>query len=291
MIIIRVWGGLGNQLFQYAFGRRLAYEKSQPLILDLTRFQDPGQRSFQLNAFRISAEIASAGEILQLTHRNLGRIIGPLYRAYERSLPYACRSFISESHRSFSPDVIPQLGGNVYLSGYWQSEKYFSSIEPMLRDELKLKSPFSLIAQKWADKLHKQTVTSLHIRRGDYVTGENRNLKPCSPAYFAEAMQYVKTRTPRTTFFVFSDDLDWARQNLNSSSMIEYVETSGPLRDQEELILMSLCDHHIISNSTYGWWGAWLGTAPGKIVVSPREWFSNPESATKDPIPDAWVRL
>ena len=286
-------GGLGNQLFQYALGRWLAKERSASLKLDLSWFQMQTLRSYQLDTLKISAEIASPEDIEKLKRANWGGMKGRIYRAVQRRMPYYRQRVVAEQVPFFDSHIVKNVSRNVYLMGYWQSERYFSSIASLLRGELKLKEPFSPDYQAWREKISKVKSVSLHVRRGDYVNNPHINQfhSICSIAYYAEAISYIRQRLPETTIFVFSDDIAWARQNLTSYFPIEFVELKNTNRDQEELSLMSLCNHHIIANSSYSWWGAWLGACSEKIVIAPEKWFNDEGQNTKDLIPVTWIRL
>ncbi len=292
MIVVKLMGGLGNQLFQYALGRRLAYERGTSLKLDLSWFQTQTLRSYQLDPMKICAEIASPGDIEKLTRANWGGLKGRIYQAIQRRMPYYRRRVVAEKDRFFDSHVVNKGSRNAYLMGYWQSEKYFEPIASLLREELKLKEPLSPACQAWKENISRlQSTTSLHVRRGDYVSNPHDTKGPCSPAYYPEAISYIRQRLPGRTIFVFSDDIDWTRQNFSSYSPMEFVKLESTNRDQEEMWLMSLCDHHIIANSTYSWWGAWLGTNAEKIVIAPQKWYVDKTRNTKDFIPETWIRM
>ena len=293
MIIVKLMGGLGNQMFQYALGRRVAYQRRTSLKLDLTWFQTQTLRSYQLDKLKISAGIASPEDVEELTRAKWGGLKGRVYQAIQRRLPYYRRSVVVEQTPFFDPRIVKCVSRNAYLMGYWQSEKYFIPIASLLREELKLNELLSPDCQAWAEKISKVKSVSLHVRRGDYVNNLNTNdfHGTCTLAYYADAIKYVRHHFPETNIFVFSDDMNWARQNLGSYAPLELVEIKNTNRDQEELMLMSLCDHHIIANSSYSWWGAWLGTNPEKAVIAPRKWFNDTTRNTMDLIPESWVRL
>ncbi len=295
MIIIRMAGGLGNQMFQYALGRRLAYKHRTSLKLDLTWFQTQTLRSYQLDTLKISAEIASSEATEKLTRTNWGGLKGSVYRAVQRRLPYYRQRIVREQTPLFDPRIVKNVPRNSYLVGYWQSENYFTPIAPLLRQEFTLKESLSPEGQVWREKISNQLSVSLHVRRGDYIYHPQTNRRGthgvCSQSYYAEAIHYIRSIYPDATIFVFSDDIEWARQNLVHNAPIEFVEIKEKNRDQEELELMSLCDHHIIANSSYSWWGAWLGTYPEKIVIAPQNWFNDLSRNTIDLIPDTWIRL
>ena len=291
MIIIQLMGGLGNQMFQYALGRRLAQERNTSLKLDLAWFQTQTERSFQLDTFRICAEIASFHDRELLTRANWSGLRGRIYRAFQRRLPYYFRRIVKERDPFlFDSNIIDKVSRNAYLIGYWQTEKYFHTIASLLHKELMLGEQFSAACQAWEGKIRAPHSISLHVRHGDYLNN-NQFYEICSLEFYDKAINHMRRLFPGSTLFVFSDDMDWARQNLNNYVPIEFVEINNKNKDQEELLLMSMCHHHIIANSTYGWWGAWLGNELDKVVITPQKWFTDPNWHTTDLIPENWIKL
>jgi hypothetical protein len=293
MIIVKLMGGLGNQMFQYALGRRLAYQHRTSLKLDLTWFQTQTLRSYQLDTLKISAEIASPDDIERFKLAKWGGLKGGVYQAIQRRLPYYRQRVIAEQVPIFDVQVVKNVSRNAYLTGYWQSEKYFASIGSLVREELKLKVQPSADCRAWGEKIQGGQSASLHVRHGDYLDSLSayRIHGICPLGYYNKAIHHIRKQFPETTLFVFSDDMDWARQNLGSYDPVKFVELTGKIRDQEELLLMSLCEHHIIANSSYSWWGAWLGSCPEKITIAPQNWFNDATRNTKDLIPETWIRL
>jgi hypothetical protein len=179
------------------------------------------------------------------------------------------------------------------LQGYWQSPKYFASIEPEIRTELKLREPLAGENLAVVNKIDTSLAVSVHVRRGDYVTSVTTNQYhgTCGPEYYLAAEALLRQRLGEPTLFIFSDDPDWAAHNLRFESPTVIVRHNGPKRDYEDLRLMTLCKHHVIANSTFGWWGAWLCANPDKIVVAPRNWFRDASHSTADLIPEDWIRV
>jgi len=293
MIIIGLMDGLGNQMFQYALGRRLAYERRTSLKLDISWFQTQQLRSYQLDKLKISATIVSPDDIEKMKRAKWAGLKGRVYQAIQRRLPYYRRRVVAEQVPFFDFHIVKRVSRYAYLMGYWQSEKYFTPIASLLREDLKLREPLSPDYRALEEKISKVKSVSLHVRRGDYVDNPHTNHVHgfCTPAYYDKAITYLRDRFPSIIIFVFSDDMPWARQNLGNYSPIEFVEIKNINRDQEELMLMSLCDHHIIANSSYSWWGAWLGVNSEKTVIAPQKWFNDATRNTKDLIPDTWIRM
>jgi hypothetical protein len=292
MIIVRLIGGLGNQMFQYALGRRLAAERNVPLKLDIAWYQEHTLRSYQLDRFQISSQVATPQEVECVTKSHWRGLPGRFYQAIQRRLPYHRRAVVREVASSFDLSIL-KVSKSAYLIGYWQDEAYFKPVELPLRQEFMLKHPFSPGSAVWASKIQACNSVSVHVRRGDYVSDSNifQKFGLCGVEYYLKAFEYISAHDSGFTFFVFSDDLDWARQNLGFFSPAEFVRVEGRTQDEEEMILMSLCRYHIIANSSYSWWGAWLGKGDGNMVIAPKKWFNTKEiDRTNLPLAD-WILI
>jgi hypothetical protein len=283
-------------MFQYAVGRRLAHAAAADLRLDLNWFSasraGDTPRSYGLDVFCIEERFASNADVAALTNSLSERLLRRFPRFAENEAFYRWRTKVTERHFGFDP-VILSLPDQRYLVGYWQSEKYFADIEPVLRRELCFREPLGETCARLADEIRRCEAISLHVRRGDYVSSPAtaRFHGVCSCAYYQRAIATVVGQIPAAHFFVFSDDVDWARSNLAPGRPTTWVERVDPERDYEHLQLMSLCKHHIIANSSFSWWGAWLSDNPSKLVIAPRQWFADPMIVTKDLIPKAWQRI
>ena len=290
-VVARLNGGLGNQLFQYAAGRSLADKLNLPLKMDLSEFETYKLRGFELDKFNIEAEIAKPSEISGIdTHPSkLKKYRNRLAIHFGYSL-----SSCAFKEKSFCYDqLFEKISQPAYLDGYWQSEKYFKTSDAHLRHEINYKGPLDdkniLILKKI--KIHNSI--SLHIRRGDYVSNPSAAAVHgvCSLEYYDAAMRFIASHAGQPHFFVFSDDPQWAKENLKMSYPVHFVEANGPDRGVEDMWLMKSCNHHIIANSSFSWWAAWLNNKPAKIVVAPRTWFRDPAINTQDLIPKQWIRL
>jgi hypothetical protein len=292
MIIIRMLGGLGNQLFQYALGRRLSLDRHVPLKLDLSWYATQSSRSYQLDRFTIEAQFTNRSEIQALTHALQQDTSSLFFRLSQRFLPFYQRRRVYERRPGYDQNIILKTSRRVYLDGYWQSEKYFTEIANILRKDLRLRDPLHPINADYAQQIRSNHAISLHIRRGDYLEPHySKVFYHCDEAYYRNAMDLMLRNYPDAHFFVFSDDPEWAKQNLSSYPKISYVENYSVKRDWELIYLMSLCRHHIIANSSFSWWGAWLNENPDKMVIAPQKWFVSPQKNTADLIPSTWVRL
>ena len=292
MVIVRLMGGLGNQMFQYAAGRAVAHRNRTPLKLDISAFEQDPLRSYRLHHFNIVESIATPDEVAHLTKRGSG-IWKRISRRVERYLlpPYR-RSVFAQRFDHFDPDIL-RLRGNVYLIGYWQSEKYFKDIAHIIRQDFTFRHTADPENQKLARIIANTNSVSLHIRRGDYVSNPitYQYHGVCSLDYYRAAVARLTQTVKRPHFFVFSDDMEWAQQNLKPDYPVTYVTHNGVERDYEDLRLMSQCKHHIIANSAFSWWGPWLCTYPPKIVIAPQKWFNKADRDTSDLIPASWIRV
>lgn len=283
MIVVKLIGGLGNQLFQYAFGRYLAHVHDVPLKLDVGAFDHYRLHRYSLCHFNIVEQFASPADIKELVS------------LYRDDVPYFERSILSEW--AMNPDFDPRLldldilkaGPNVFLDGYWSSEVYFKPIEHILRHEFRVKHPLERKNKEIARLLESCNSVSLHIRRGDYVT--NPDCIVCTDDYYKQAVQLVAARVRDPHFFIFSDDPAWARENFRSEYPFTLVDHNDADTNYEDIRLMSLCKHNIIANSTFSWWGAWLNDNPEKIVVAPHRWFKRRDLDAANMIPAGWIRL
>jgi hypothetical protein len=286
MVIVNIYGGLGNQLFQYAAGRAVAHRNKTVLKLDISAFESYSLRKYELGVFNIVAEFASAMEIARLKPKPkslAGKVEWRIRRYFTRHLvPYYRRSvFAEQSLESFDPNIF-KARKDVYLEGYWQSERYFFDIEPIIRREFTLREEPNLANRTMLERIRQVNAVSLHVRRGDYVTNPHTNQFHGVPSlhYYAAAIDLIANQVDHPQFFVFSDDIAWVKENLTLDFPITYVDHNGSENAQEDLRLMSNCRHHIIANSSFSWWGAWLASNSDKVVVAPSAWFA---AVTVDP--------
>ena len=284
MIIIKLNGGLGNQLFQYSLGRKLSIKNSDVFKLDLSDFTKDNPRSYSLGEFNIIENFASDEDINKIKKSGVWKLVDKLK-------PYCKRSTIKYKGYDFDPNIL-KLSGNFYLDGYWQSEKYFQNIENMIRKEITLKKSLSSKYTELIDKIKNSDSVSVHIRRGDYLSDKiSKIYAMCPIEYYYKAIEKITGHYPNPHFFIFSDDINWVKQNLNIPYPKIFVSGENEIKNYEELILMSLCKHNIIANSSFSWWGAWLNKNTDKIVISPDKWFNDKIGNAKDLIPKNWIKL
>jgi len=289
MVIVKLIGGLGNQLFQYAAARRIAFINDMPIKIDISPFVKYKLHKYSLTPFSIIAEIATQDELATV---KCTRGSGWLWRQLTaRFDPYYQRPIVRERVNQFDPNIL-KVSGNVYLDGYWQSERYFKDIEAIIQREFTLRLESDAENLRMAALITKVNAVSVHVRRGDYVSNvvTNEIHGTCSLEYYREAIEIIGSRVPNPHFFVFSDDPAWVKKNLSIHQPSTYVTHNDASRNYEDLNLMSLCRHNIIANSTFSWWGAWLNMNPEKIVVAPRIWFMAGD-LNKDLVPGSWLRI
>jgi len=292
VVIVHLMGGLGNQLFQYAAARQIAHRLHTTLKLDVTSFASDPLRTYSLHPFRIHEQFASPKELAAIRRPYESRLAWYMLRLSQVfHLPYGW-TVLQENHfRPFDPRLM-KVSGNVYLKGYWQSEKYFADIRDIIRREFTLKHEPDPVNRDMAELIGSVESVSIHVRRGDYVLNPDthRIHGVCGLSYYQTCIDYIAERVDRPHFFVFSDDAAWAQENLRLAHPVTFV-THNNAAPHEDLRLMSLCRHHIIANSSFSWWGAWLNPNPAKIVLAPQRWFRQPGMDERDLLPKNWVRV
>ena len=290
MIVTELYGGLGNQLFQYAMGRALAARRQTSLALDISKMESYKLRTYRLERFAITAQPLSEHERQTLGIRE--RPVGVLGKLTMKAVGMPYMPLIQERTFSFDPCAVA-APDHCYLRGYWQTPKYFSDFEEGLRVELQLRhAPMGADADV-AAKMAKTIPVAVHVRRGDYVSNPHtqRYHGVCGLDYYFAAEKLLRERVGKFQLFIFSDDPSWVQANLRFSSEAHYVSHNRPERDYEDLRLMTMCHHHVIANSTFSWWAAWLCAYPDKVVIAPKQWFREAPLRTDDLIPQNWTRI
>lgn len=292
MVITSLIGGLGNQMFQYAAGRALSLRRGVPLMLDVSGFANYQlHQGFELERlFNCKVEMASEREVRRVLR---WQFTSGVRRVLSRPSMAALRrkSFVIEPYFHYW-DGIKTIPSDCYLAGYWQSYKYFSGVAEEIRDDFSFRIPLECGNIEIATQINEVNSVSLHVRRGDYIS-TSKNVATygvCSLDYYRAAIKSIADRVQCPNFFVFSDDPVWVRNNLKIEFNHQYIDHNHGKNSYNDMRLMSLCKHHIIANSSFSWWGAWLNPSVDKIVVAPERWFSNGTN-TKDLLPIEWVRL
>lgn len=291
MIIVKLIGGLGNQMFQYAVGRHLAIKNNCRLKLDIRGFEKYALRTYDLHHFTIEEYIATADDLsgvllpsdwfYQKMHKRLGIMFGGVQQI----------KYVKESIRDFIPEILI-LGDNVYLDGYWQSEKYFHDITDIIKKEFTIKNTPDPINESYKEDIKNCESVSVHIRRGDYISNPKTNQVHgfLGLEYYQSAMDRMLILVEEPHYYIFSDDIDWAKKNIHIDAPISYIEHNIK-KSYEDMRLMSSCKHHIIANSSFSWWGAWLASNEDQIVIGPKRWFVHAEYSDLDRMPEHWLRL
>jgi hypothetical protein len=276
-IISRLHGGLGNQMFQYAAGRAVALRTGRDLALDLRYFDEDVPFDFGLPNFSARFRVATPEELPP------SKKVSPLGYGIWRGLRLQPR-LVREKGLGFNPGVLT-LRDTVYLHGYWQSEKYFEDCAQQIRTELTVSTPPSTANAEVLEHIQTTPAVSLHVRRGDYASNPAITAAHglCSPDYYARAIEHIAGRmAEKPVVFVFSDDPDWSETNLRFPFETRIVRGNSSQTSFEDLRLMSACRHHIIANSSFSWWGAWLNPSTDKIVAAPKDWFADPRMKNDD---------
>jgi hypothetical protein len=293
MIVVKIMGGLGNQMFQYAFGRAIALHYGSELFFDLNLYNEYKKdnninytpRDYGLSHFKNV-------NLSPMTPYISKRLFGNRLLNYIKfRLNIKRKSIYQEKAFSDNKEVF-NLTNSAYLLGYWQSEKYFYDIRRAIREDFVFN--YENIGVKNDELLFKirenSSSVSLHVRRGDYLT--INNFLVFTMEYYLEAIQIIKKKIPNPLFFLFSDDPQWVNDQLKplvENSVL--VDNNFHEDSWKDMMLMSNCSHHIIANSSFSWWGAWLGSNPDKMVIAPKKWFADDRINTSDLCPPDWILI
>ena len=284
MNIVWIDGGLGNQMFQYALALKLESLGCEVKI-DVTKYAEHHvHNDFELDkVFGIDCPFASVREIRSLGYRKANHLT-----EFLKKTPFRKKTIYTHESSSYDAHVL-ELDG-YYLEGYWQSEKYFADIQ----DRIKKIYTFPALTDCHHCELVKQMQNScsvsLHVRRGDYLRfPKYQNI--CTLEYYQKAIALFREKFPgETRFFIFTNDMPWAKEHFQGDDCC-FVEGNTGAESYRDMQLMSLCSHHIIANSSFSWWGAWLNQNPEKIVIAPEKWENGTEDDQQDIIPENWIRI
>lgn len=296
MIIVRLKGGLGNQMFQYAFGRKISLMKNIPVKFDISYFENDVvyNRHYELNHFNVIENIASPEEVNQFIYGKFKRgLSGFALKCIDKSLPNYKRRVVKQTKKVFDP-LIFKASDNTYFDGYWGNENYFKDIATTIRKEFMLKEKLDDKNLEIKKYIMSVNAVSIHIRRNDYLTeeGAKSTFVVCAREYYENAIQRICAIVDSPHFFIFTQDYDWAEKNFKQNLPITIVKNNEGYKDLE---LMKYCKHHIIANSSFSWWGAWLNENQGKIIIAPKIWYNKKSYQTMyekgDLIPREWIKL
>lgn len=278
MQIVWCLGGLGNQMFQYAFYRALELSGKESSI-DISQFDEYSlHNGYELKrVFNLMPRLAIKEDVHKLRQGFVSKVLRK----------FKLRDSVVSVPFEFNPRYLT-LRGDKYLIGYWQSEKYFAEYESQIRNDFTFPS-LDDANQAYANLIKNSNSVALHIRMGDYV---NHPLHGgiCTPEYYQQAIDLIQQKTEAPRYFIFSNDVTWCKNNLGLSGAV-YIEGNEGENSFRDMQLMSLCRHNIIANSSFSWWGAWLNNFQDKTVIAPEKWFNDANINTEDLIPNSWITI
>ncbi len=299
MIVAGLMGGIGNQLFQYSVGRRLSLKLGTELRLDpsfLRRDHGPEltNRPFLLDRLEIESRVIAPDELEEFLDAGMSSLRRTVNDASMKLLgrrPLPNPRVFRERDKNFEPGVL-DLPDDRYLYGYYQSELYFQDIRDVLLKDLRVRGPMNDANSDLAAKIGEGASVCLHVRRGDYYSNPAARMVHAVDLtdYYRKAISLMKERVGDCHFFLFSDEPEWVKANFDLGDACTVVDVNTPLEPEQDLRLMSLCEHFIIANSTFSWWGAWLSQNPDKVVIAPERWFLDDRNI-KDRCPKGWIRI
>lgn len=286
MIITRIKGGLGNQMFQYAITKSMAQRNNDVYKLDISFYPKQTLRTYELNLFNIDETIATEQECIELREKK------GLFRKITKKLNALINrqsSYVKEKEDLIFDEEIYSLKGNIYLDGYWQNEKYIKHIQEQLIKDFTPKGVISMEAKYYLKDIKNTNSVSMHIRRGDYVNNSQTNNfhGVCDIEYYNKAVNYLKEKVIKPVYYIFSDDIAWCKNNFDFLENKIFIDDTKSAID--DLELMKRCKHNIIANSSFSWWGAWLNENSNKIVITPKVWLN--AKIDLHLAPEEWIRL
>lgn len=274
MVIINLTGQLGNQMFQYALGRKFQ-SLNRTVKYYAGYFADHPNHYFGLCRFPINIPLVDEQTVLSMTddrHRLIDRIRRKLIGKRAHII-----SRVGFDSHVYDPSILDTR--DAFIDGYWQTEKYFSDIRHILLADFSFPKSENSRNQLVVNEIKNNVSISIHVRRGDYLGG----FPVMSQEYYKSAMQYFKNKYRNPVFYVFSNDMEWCKQNIVGDD-VKYIDWNTGEDSIFDMWLMTQCKHSIIANSSFSWWGAWLNQNDGQEVISPKIWFDN------KPTPDIWCQ-
>jgi hypothetical protein len=288
MIIVKIYGGMANQLFQYAAGYALAKYHNVALKLDISYFQEMNEdtkREFELSKFPIDYTIATQEEIDQVFK------FRSMDYAWNKLIPLGKKRFYGEKKPGYY-DSFFNLGDTVYLRGYFQSEKYFAKHKQLIIEQFKINTVNFKHLLPQAQTLSNSNSVALHIRLGDYLNPTLSGIMaPFNLDYYKKAIALIKQKISNPSFYIFSDQINLAKELLDVEIDAIYVDASISKNADQDFFLMQSCQHQIITNSSFSWWAAYLNQYPQKIVIAPQKWYKDHFGDATNLFPDNWVVL
>ncbi len=290
MIIVKLYGGLGNQMFQYAAAKSIAVRLNTAMLYDDEYFISPekfgSSWSYQLNLLNTQIELHSP-----LISKKLSFIIHRVFRKLNsKNIKY--KKYFFEKPDQFDANIVDVIN-NTRLDGYFQSEKYFKQCRAEILKDFSPKAELDSKNKLICEQIHSENSVSLHVRRGDYITNAIAALVHITnhQDYYQKAITYIENKISDPVFYIFSDDINWAKQNITTKSKMNFIDHNKNTDSYKDLFLMSHCKHNIIANSSFSWWGAWLNQNSSKIVIAPQRWYIDATKSTQDIYPEDWLKL
>jgi len=291
MIYIRLKGGMGNQMFQYAFGLKLAQELNTELKLDLSALLDRSKgdfvyRDYDLPIFEVENNFLHSPSFLKKFYKIKSSRLSKILRNQIKKR----RNYIRESQFHFQPQLLEQPIDDTIYEGWFQSSKYFKDIEEKVRQHFTFKNKILPESQSILQQIQTTNSICLNVRRTDFLKVDNLNTT--SKDYFLKAAIEMAWKVENPHFFIFSDDIAWCQKNLKFNFPTQVVDHSHKgFKFSNYMQLMTACKHFIIPNSSFAWWAVWLNQSSDKIVIAPKNWFNDSTINTTDLVPANWLRL
>jgi len=296
MIIVKLMGGLGNQMFQYAFGKALSLERKEEVIYDTSFYLDKNIladelksglcRRLSLYHFNINLKEKPSGSRFK---RYWGRCVNNIHSRVPILSKITKSVIFDESYPildlSYHPEVWKINADKIIFIGYWQSEKYFIKYSNDILHDFQILTPQSEKNKDMSEQITNCNSVSLHLRRGDYSPDIILDV-----GYYSRAIEYIAKHVDNPVFFIFSDDIQWAKDNIKIPFEVHYMEQNSQAEAYEDMRLISQCKHNITANSSFSWWGAWLNQNSDKIIIAPQNWRI-PGCNPSDIVPESWVKL
>lgn len=305
MIVSRLFCGLGNQMFQYAAGLALAHRRNTILKLDVSWFSEGSaavaHERYGLDCFVLDAHFAAEQELewrrghqRNVAESRLGRLLSKIgLQRYSELLPTGGNWHVQKQFH-FYPDFFDLPDGTV-LDGTFQSEKFFAPVANQIRRAFHFRYPATREVEALSDMIKSGPSVAVHFRRGDYINHKkySKGIGAVGYNYYDNAIQMLKVRMPaETKYFFFSDEIEAVQKEYKPTVPAVFVNIFQGGNFFDKIRLMSICQHNVIANSTFSWWGAWLNSNPEKVVVHPIPWFANmPEKDTRDLFPEGWMAI
>ena len=293
MITVRLKGGLGNQLFQYAAGYAMAKRLSSPMELDISFFDTQSLRGFKLDRFKIlyteKAQVSRQPIAVRVAkEKHIGALIRDITRPHEKKSFRVGRDYVYllESGKALLKEFFTLNCKDIYLDGYFQSDRYFLEVADELKNQIIPGFELSTSYNCFLEKVQSTNSVAVHVRRGDFLKDQHDWHYILEADYYIKAIEEIKQWKKDATFYWFSNDINWVKNNVPFASNDVFVSLDGDNADIEEMMLMKNCNHIITANSTFSWWAAWLNDHKDAIRIVPDKPYGNDHM-----IPDGWIKI